>query len=53
MTPTLLAFIIGVFVGVLGGVFLIGILQMAREERRISAIKEEAVREYIEHEGGW
>ncbi len=33
MSPTLIAFTVGVFVGVLGGIFIIGILQMAKEER--------------------
>ncbi len=31
MSPTMIAFTVGVFVGVLGGIFIIGILQMARE----------------------
>ncbi len=31
MTPTMIAFIFGVFVGVLGGILIIGFLQMARE----------------------
>lgn len=46
MTPTFLAFIIGVFVGVLGEIFIIGLLQMVKEERRIAAINK-----YIEHKG--
>ena len=32
MSPTILAFVVGVFVGVMGGIFIIGILQMAREK---------------------
>ena len=31
MSPSMIAFVVGVFVGVLGGIFLIGILQMDRE----------------------
>lgn len=34
MSPTMIAFVVGVFVGVLGGIFIIGILQMDRDERR-------------------
>jgi Flp pilus assembly protein protease CpaA len=37
MSPPMIAFVVGVFVGVLGGIFIIGILQMAREENRISS----------------
>jgi len=37
MSPPMIAFVVGVFVGVLGGIFIIGILQMAREEKRVSS----------------
>jgi hypothetical protein len=37
MSSTLIAFIVGMFVGVMGGIFIIGILQMAREGSRISS----------------
>ncbi len=37
MSPSMIAFVVGVFVGVLGGIFLIGILQIAREENEISS----------------
>jgi hypothetical protein len=37
MSPPMIAFIVGVFVGVLGGIFIIGILSMAKEEDRISS----------------
>lgn len=36
MSPPI-AFVVGVFVGVLGGIFIIGILQMAKEENRVSS----------------
>ncbi len=36
MSPPMIAFVVGVFVGVLGGIFIIGILQIAKEENRIS-----------------
>jgi hypothetical protein len=31
MSPPTIAFVMGVFVGVLGGIFIIGILSMAKE----------------------
>lgn len=34
MSPAMIAFMVGVFVGVLGGIFIIGILQMAKDEWR-------------------
>lgn len=37
MSPSMIAFVVGVFVGVLGGIFIIGMLQMAREENEISS----------------
>jgi|GEM_PF-5703680 Flp pilus assembly protein protease CpaA len=37
MSPAMIAFIVGVFVGVLGGFLIIGILTMAKEENRISS----------------
>jgi Flp pilus assembly protein protease CpaA len=37
MSPTMIAFVVGVFVGVLGGIFIIGILCMANEENSISS----------------
>lgn len=35
MSPPMVAFVVGVFVGVLGGIFIIGILQMPKGENRI------------------
>lgn len=37
MSPPMIAFVVGVFVGVLGGMFIIGILQMAKEDSRITS----------------
>ncbi len=37
MSPTIIAFVVGVFVGVMGGIFIIGILQMAREGSRAAS----------------
>lgn len=37
MSPTMIAFVVGVFVGVPIGIFIIGILQMAKEENRVSS----------------
>ncbi len=36
MSPSMIAFVVGVFVGVMGGIFIIGILQMGREANRVS-----------------
>jgi len=37
MSSPMIAFAVGVFVGVLIGIFLVGILNMANEEKRISS----------------
>ncbi|MHB8069337.1 MAG: hypothetical protein ACYDIC_15705 [Desulfobaccales bacterium] len=37
MNPSMIAFVVGVFVGVLGGILIIGILQMGREENSVSS----------------
>jgi len=37
MSSPMIAFVVGVFIGVLGGIFIIGILQMAREGNRVSS----------------
>ncbi|MEW6657170.1 MAG: hypothetical protein AB1424_00780 [Thermodesulfobacteriota bacterium] len=37
MSPAVISFIVGVFVGVLGGIFIVGILSMAKEEERVSS----------------
>jgi hypothetical protein len=36
MSPTMIAFVVGVFIGVPMGIFIIGILQMGREENNVS-----------------
>ena len=35
MSPTLIAFIVGVFVGAMGGICIIGLVSMAKEEDRV------------------
>jgi len=37
MSPAIISFIVGVFVGVLGGIFIIGILSIPKEEERVSS----------------
>ena len=37
MSPAMIAFVVGVFVGVPIGIFIIIILQMAKEEQRVTS----------------
>jgi hypothetical protein len=37
MSPSIIAFVVGVFVGVVGGIFFIGILQMGKERVEFQA----------------